>query len=84
MDFQVAAILQKSETDRTAEETGILVSCSDVVKEVNLRYSHFENHWLYLHLWMSVILLLMVQYENIDIICESVCWFCKWMDILEM
>lgn len=44
MGFQVAAILQKSETDRTAEETGILVSCSDVVKEVNLRYSHFENH----------------------------------------
>lgn len=34
---KVAAILQKSETDRTAEETGILVSCSDVVKEVNLR-----------------------------------------------
>ena len=34
---KVAAILQKSETDRTAEETGILISCSDVVKEVNLR-----------------------------------------------
>ncbi|KOX67547.1 NAD-dependent protein deacetylase Sirt7 [Melipona quadrifasciata] len=34
---KVPAILQKSETDRTAEETGILVSCSDVVKEVNLR-----------------------------------------------
>ncbi|XP_043259268.1 NAD-dependent protein deacetylase sirtuin-7 isoform X1 [Colletes gigas] len=34
---KVAAILQKSETDRTAEETGILLSCSDVVKEVNLR-----------------------------------------------
>ncbi|XP_017887506.1 NAD-dependent protein deacetylase sirtuin-7 [Ceratina calcarata] len=34
---KVAAILQKSEIDRTAEETGILVSCSDVVKEVNLR-----------------------------------------------
>ncbi|XP_012538340.2 NAD-dependent protein deacetylase sirtuin-7 isoform X2 [Monomorium pharaonis] len=34
---KVAAILQKSEVDRTAEETGILSSCSDVVKEVNLR-----------------------------------------------
>lgn len=34
---KVAAILQKSEIDRTAEETGILASCSDVVKEVNLR-----------------------------------------------
>lgn len=34
---KIAAILQKSEIERTAEETGILSSCSDVVKEVNLR-----------------------------------------------
>ncbi|XP_076299369.1 sirtuin 7 [Lasioglossum baleicum] len=34
---KVAAILQKCEIDRTAEENGILLSCSDVVKEVNLR-----------------------------------------------
>ncbi|XP_076242662.1 sirtuin 7 [Calliopsis andreniformis] len=34
---RVAAILQKSEINRTAEETEILISCSDVVKEVNLR-----------------------------------------------
>ncbi|XP_047344040.1 NAD-dependent protein deacetylase sirtuin-7 isoform X2 [Vespa velutina] len=34
---KVAAILQKPEIDRTPEEVDILVSCSDVVKEVNLR-----------------------------------------------
>ncbi|XP_066594781.1 NAD-dependent protein deacetylase sirtuin-7 [Prorops nasuta] len=34
---KVAAILQKSETNRTSEEVDFLVSCSDVVKEVNLR-----------------------------------------------
>ncbi|XP_015588657.1 NAD-dependent protein deacetylase sirtuin-7 [Cephus cinctus] len=34
---KVAAILQKSETDRSLEENEILASCGDVVKEVNLR-----------------------------------------------
>ncbi|XP_015511399.1 NAD-dependent protein deacetylase sirtuin-7 [Neodiprion lecontei] len=34
---KVASILQKSETDRTHEEKDILLSCGDVVKEVNLR-----------------------------------------------
>ncbi|XP_015123602.1 NAD-dependent protein deacetylase sirtuin-7 [Diachasma alloeum] len=34
---KVAAILNKSEVDRTAEETELLSSCGDVVKEVNLR-----------------------------------------------
>ncbi|KAK0098076.1 hypothetical protein PV326_011375 [Microctonus aethiopoides] len=34
---KVTAILNKSEVDRTAEETDLLSSCGDVVKEVNLR-----------------------------------------------
>ncbi|XP_034936270.1 NAD-dependent protein deacetylase sirtuin-7 [Chelonus insularis] len=34
---KVAAILHKSEVDRTPEENDLLSSCSDVVKEVNLR-----------------------------------------------
>ncbi|XP_011506530.1 PREDICTED: NAD-dependent protein deacetylase sirtuin-7 [Ceratosolen solmsi marchali] len=34
---KVAAILQKSETIRTPEECEILLSCNDIVKEINLR-----------------------------------------------